>query len=233
MRSAPTGTETWKDHLLRGEVSLPVATAVGRMLGRIHAASAPRADLARGFADTSFFDELRIDPYLRYVAARSPDLAVAIDDVAAKLLGTGACLVHGDFSPKNVLVADADGVLLVDHEVAHWGHPAFDVAFVTNHLCLKAVRFRHVGHADEYLTAAGTLLDAYASASGGADVGTGQFAARTIGALLLARIDGKSPVEYLTDDADRRLVRGLGRQILLDPPPDAWAAVDRAREATT
>ena len=140
-----------------------MATAVGRMLGRIHAASAPRADLARAFADRSFFDELRIDPYLRYVAARAPDLAPALDEVAAELLATGACLVHGDFSPKNLLVTPDDGVLLVDHEVAHWGHPAFDVAFVTNHLCLKAIRFRAEGRADAYLGAAATVLDAYAA----------------------------------------------------------------------
>jgi aminoglycoside phosphotransferase (APT) family kinase protein len=231
MRSAPAGTETWKDRLLRGEVSLPIAAAVGRMLGRIHAASATRADLARAFADTSFFDELRIDPYLRYVAAGTPDLAPALDAIAAELLTTGACLVHGDFSPKNLLVPPDEGVLLVDHEVAHWGHPAFDVAFVTNHLCLKAIRFRAGGRADVYLDAAATVLDAYAGEARQLELGVGRFASRTIGALLLARVDGKSPVEYLTDERDRALARALGRDVLLDPPVDPWAVLDRAREA--
>jgi aminoglycoside phosphotransferase (APT) family kinase protein len=231
MRSAPAGTETWKDRLLRGEVSLPIAAAVGRMLGRIHAASAMRADLARAFADTSFFDELRIDPYLRYVAARTPDLAPALDAIAAELLATGACLVHGDFSPKNLLVPPDGGVLLVDHEVAHWGHPAFDVSFVTNHLCLKAIRFRAEGRADAYLGVAATVLDAYAGEARHLELGVGRFASRTIGALLLARVDGKSPVEYLTDERDRALARVLGRDVLLDPPEDPWGVVDRAREA--
>ena len=231
MRSAPAGTETWKDHLLRGEVSLPVATAVGWMLGRIHAASAPRADLARDFADTSFFDELRIDPYLRYVAARTPDLAPALGALAGELLTTPVCLVHGDFSPKNLLIPPDDGVLLVDHEVAHWGHPAFDVAFVTNHLCLKAIRFRAGDHAEAYLGAAATLLDAYAAEARHLGLGVGRSASTTIGALLLARVDGKSPVEYLTDERDRALVRALGRDVLLDPPEDPWAVLDRAREA--
>jgi 5-methylthioribose kinase len=231
MRSAPAGTETWKDQLLRGEVSLPVAAAVGRMLGQIHRASAPRTDLALAFADTSFFDELRIDPYLRYVAARRPDLASTLDAIAAELLTTGACLVHGDFSPKNLLVPPNGGVLLVDHEVAHWGHPAFDVAFVTNHLCLKAIRFGAEGRADTYLDAAATLLDAYAREARHLKLGVGRFAGRTIGALLLARVDGKSPVEYLTDERGRALARMLGRDILLDPPADPWAVLDRAREA--
>ena len=232
MRSAPPGTETWKDHLMRGEISPDVAETVGRMLGRIHANSAGRADLAVEFADTSFFDELRIDPYLRYVAATAPDLAPALDEVAAELLATGVCLVHGDFSPKNLLVTPDGGVLLVDHEVAHWGHPAFDVAFVTNHLCLKAIRFRADGRAHAYLEAATAVLDAYAAEAGELEVGIGRFAAQTTGALLLARVDGKSPVEYLTDDRDRDLARSVGRDGLLDPPADPWAVLVRVREAT-
>jgi hypothetical protein len=201
------------------------------MLGRIHAASATRADLARAFADMSFFDELRIDPYLRYLAARTPDLAPALDAIAAELLKTGACLVHGDFSPKNLLVPPDGNVLLVDHEVAHWGHPAFDVAFVTNHLCLKAIRFRAEGRADAYLDAAATVLDAYAGEARHLELGIGRFASRTIGGLLLARVDGKSPVEYLTDGPDRALARALGRDVLLDPPKDPWGVLDRVREA--
>jgi aminoglycoside phosphotransferase (APT) family kinase protein len=202
------------------------------MLGRIHATSAGRAGLAAEFADTSFFDELRIDPYLRYVAAAAPDLAPALDEVAGELLATGACLVHGDFSPKNLLVTPDGHVLLVDHEVAHWGHPAFDVAFVTNHLCLKAVRFRAEGRAPAYLEAATTVLDAYAAEAGGLELGIGQFAARTTGALMLARVDGKSPVEYLTDERDRAVVRSLGRDVLLDPPATPWVMLDRVRLAT-
>jgi aminoglycoside phosphotransferase (APT) family kinase protein len=231
MRSAPAGTGTWKDQLLRGEVSNPVAAAVGHILGRIHAASAPRADLARAFADMSFFDELRIDPYLRHVATRRPDLAPALDSVAAELLATRACLVHGDFSPKNLLVPPDGGVLLVDHEVAHWGHPAFDVAFVTNHLCLKAIRFRAEGRAAAYLEAAATVLDAYAIEARDLELGVGEFAGRTIGALMLARVDGKSPVEYLTDQRDRALVHALGRDVLLDPPADPWGVLERVRQA--
>jgi aminoglycoside phosphotransferase (APT) family kinase protein len=232
MRSAPPGTETWKDHLLRGEISLDVAKAVGRMLGRIHANSAGRADLAVEFADKSFFDELRIDPYLRYVAATAPDLAPVLDEVAAELLAAGACLVHGDFSPKNLLVTPDGDVLLVDHEVAHWGHPAFDVAFVTNHVCLKAVRLRAGGLALACLDAATAMLDAYAAEAGALQLGVGLFAARTTGALMLARVDGKSPVEYLTDERDRALVRSIGRDVLLNPPSDPWGVLARVREAT-
>lgn len=229
MRSAPEGSVTWKHRLMAGDVSPDVAVTVGRLIGRVHAASAERVDIPMMFGDRSFFEELRIDPYLRYVAVLTPDLATALNEVAAQLLYEGRCLVHGDFSPKNLLVAPDGGVLLVDHEVAHWGQPAFDVAFVTSHLCLKAIRFR--SRADDYLQAAVTVLDAYRSGAGRLAADIGPLAARVTGALLIARVDGKSPVEYLTDSDDRELARGLGRSALLEPPPDPWALVASVREA--
>jgi aminoglycoside phosphotransferase (APT) family kinase protein len=221
MESAPRGSETWKAHLMRGEVVLTDAAMVGRLLGTIHARSAGRADLAGEFDDQSFFDELRLDPYLRFVARRAPELAPAIGDVVDELLEIRRCLVHGDFSPKNLLLPPGGGVLLVDHEVAHWGHPAFDVAFVLSHLCLKAIRFRVTSAA--YLDAGRAVIEAYAEAAGGRTIATGHFAARLTGALMLARVDGKSPVEYLTEPRDRDLARRLGRDALLEPTVDAPA----------
>ena len=156
-------------------------------------------------------------------------LAPALDDVADVLLTTGACLVHGDFSPKNLLVTPDSRLLLVDHEVAHWGHPAFDVGFVVSHLCLKAIRFRAAGHAGVYLDAAAAVLDAYAEEVGELRIGLGPFAVRVTGALLLARVDGKSPVEYLTGESDRAMARALGGEALIDPPSDQQALVERVR----
>ena len=228
MRSAPPGTETWKDRLMRGEVWQTDADMVGHLLGRIHAASAERTDLAASFADRSFFDELRIDPYLRYLAARAPAVAPALGAIITELLTANTCLVHGDFSPKNLLMPPDGGVLLVDHEVAHWGHPAFDVAFVTSHLCLKAIRFR--ARAGEYVDAAVAVLDGYATETRDLGMALGSFTARVTAALLLARVDGKSPVEYLTDD-DRRFVRSIAGDLLLRPRHDPWELLGSIRQA--
>lgn len=229
MRCAEDESQTWKDHLMRGEVDGVVASAAGLLLARIHSASLGSADLATEFGDRSFFRELRVDPYLRQVAVRHPDLDADLTELISDLDEPGSCLVHGDYSPKNLLVQPTRGLLLVDHEVAHWGQPAFDVAFVVSHLCLKAVRFR--ARSLSYLKAASALVEAYRAASPLAAAATGAFCGRLLGGLMLARVDGKSPVEYLTDPHDRELVRVLAREALLRRAGDCdtvIAAIARA-----
>lgn len=207
MACAPEGSPTWKALLMAGEVSPRTAAAVGTLLGRVHAGSAARPALAHEFEDRSFFDELRLDPYLRTIARRHPRLSGPMGEMVEDLLATRVCLVHGDYSPKNLLVLADGGILLVDHEVAHWGNPAFDTAFVLNHLCLKALKFPD--RAADYLRCADALWDAYRGENppGGAELA--RQTAWVLGGLLLARVDGKSPVEYLESDDERERVRSL------------------------
>src|SRR5690606_26470721 len=173
-------------------VDVDIARRVGDLLGRLHARAAERSDLAEEFADTSNFRTLRLEPYLAVTAAAHPDLADRIAEVSAILADGGRALVHGDVSPKNLLVTPAGDVLLIDHEVAPWGQPEFDRAFVVNHLCLKA--FVRPARAGEYHRAARTLLEAYTAVAGSAGA-TPQRTAVVLAPLLLARIDGRSPVE--------------------------------------
>jgi len=42
--------------------------------------------------------------------------------------------------------------------------------------------------------------------------------AAILGVFLLARVDGKSPVEYLTEAADKAFVRGAALQMIVEPP---------------
>ena len=228
MACAPPGSDTWKAALMRGDVQAEVARAAGELLGRIHARSAAQPELATAFADRSFFIELRVEPYLSHAAMRHPDLAEELASLAERLLDPGVCLVHGDFSPKNLLVTPAGGLLLLDHEVAHWGQPAFDVAFVLAHLCLKAIHFRRVA----YVEAAAGLLAAYRETSTVADAAAGALGARTLAGLMLARVDGKSRVEYLTE-GDEGTVRTLATGLLRDRVTDIDAVLDAAREAST
>lgn len=212
MACAPPGARTWKSELMAGRVDLATAAAVGRLLAEIHTRSAPSPALAREFADRSFFEELRIEPFFLQAVALHPGLRHRIDEeLVTALQQPGSCLVHGDFSPKNLLVTEPSHVMLIDHEVAHWGHPAFDVAFVLAHLALKAIHFR----SPAYVEAAEALLATYRDASSLADAAAGELGGALMAGVLLARVDGKSPVEYLVGE-ERDIVRDLAAGALTE-----------------
>ncbi len=221
MTPAPPGGVNWKEALLGGQVDAAVAGKVGEMLGQIHRATRSAAGGAPAelgdFADQTCFVQLRIDPYHRATAAVHPDLAGVIETEAQRMLGRPLVMVHGDYSPKNVIVAGAGAaaqVFLLDFEVVHLGHPAFDLAFMLNHLTLKAIHRPELAGA--YNGAALAFWDGYVAAGDTAALMDGLEAdtVRQLGVLLLARVDGKSPAEYIRTDADKGRVRNLGRAIL-------------------
>ncbi len=211
----PATHPLWKDQLRSGVIDPATAAAVGEVLGRIHAATADRADIAARFPTDDLFAALRLEPYLVATAGVHPDLAPRLDALVATTRTTKRVLVHGDFSPKNLLVGPA-GPVVLDAECAWYGDPAFDLAFVLNHLLLKSAwqpqwRARYVAAftalAATYLTHVG--WEAPASCE--------RRAAALLPGLMLARIDGKSPVEYLTEAAQQDAVRRSARSLLRDP----------------
>ena len=225
MDCAPAGGVPWKERLLAGEIDMRDAYRAGDLLGRIHAASAADPAVAAAFADLTTLIEGRIDPYHRVTAERHPDLAPAIDAEVARLLATRRALVLGDYAPKNLL-AYPDRMLVLDVEVAHWGDPAFDVAFCLNHLCLKAL---HLPRQRAPLVAlARALHGAHAEAAPG--LADEPAVVAELGILMVARVDGKSPAEYL-DARSQGLARAIGRALILDPPATVPAALARVEAA--
>ncbi len=214
MECAPEGSRTWKHDLLAEAVDQHVAAQVGALFGDLHARSSTHLDAAETFADTTHFTTLRLDPYLREVQRRHPDLTEPVQATIDLLTRSGRCLVHGDASPKNLLVTPSGDVLAIDHEVGHWGHPAFDAAFLANHLCLKA--FARPESAVRLGDTVTVLLSTYAEHSGA--VGASEHETATVlPALMLARVDGRSPVEYL-DSRQRAAVRDLARHLIVESP---------------
>lgn len=223
MTAAPEDAPTWKDELLAGRIDLQIASSVGTLLGSMHQCSMVSeddipADLLE-FADQGTFVQLRIDPYHRATAIAHPDLADDIESAAQAMLDNCVCMVHGDYSPKNVMVcqnADSEPTaFLLDFEVVHLGNPVFDLAFMLNHLTLKAIHQPEL--AGEYNAAGSAFWSAYRSSapSIAADGETLQRASiLQMGALLLARIDGKSPAEYITTQHQKSSARGIARAIL-------------------
>lgn len=199
----PDAHPNWKTALLAGDVSPTFAAAVGRMIGRLHAASAADPDASARFDNRSIFEDLRIEPYLRRSAAAEPDAAPWIDEIIGLLEDDGRAVIHGDLSPKNILIGPSSPVIL-DAECATWSDPAFDAAFCLSHLWLKA---EHLPARADQLAAAGRAFRAaylcevdWEPASG-----VDQRISRILPGLLLARVAGASPVEYLHENARARV----------------------------
>ena len=233
---APDGWSDWKGCLLRGEADPAVAAEVGRTLGVWHRSTEDDPQVARDFADWEAFEQLRVDPYYRTLARRCPELAPPVLARIGRMEASRRCLVHGDFSPKNVLVRRSppafrpdlqpgpDGLWVVDAEVAHFGDPAFDAGFMLNHLLLKAIHRPSARPA--YRGCARSFWRAYeehGNSAGGADT-LGHLAC-----LMLSRVHGKSPAEYL-DERGRALADRLGRRLLFAPPESVGQAWDALEE---
>lgn len=209
----PERFQNWKTALLAGHVDPEFAGRVGRVIGRIHAASAAAPELAAQFDNQAAFESLRIEPYLRRAAAATPEAEQALAEVIALLEAPGRVLVHGDVSPKNILAGGVEPVLL-DAECATWSEPAFDVAFCLTHLELKAAHRPEL--ADALASAARELRRNYlAEVAWESPDAVDRRISRIVPALLLARIVGASPVEYL-DEPTRARVRAAAIALLTD-----------------
>ena len=214
MTAAPPEAETWKTLLLRGEVNLETAATIGGMLAAIWRASWRNAEWEAEFGDQTVFRELRLDPYYRATALRHPDLAGRIESLLCESVARRVSLVHGDWSPKNFLVAGGS-VMAIDFEVIHFGDPSFDTAFLINHLALKSVL--HPEHRGAYQAAAASFFDAARTSLDACPTWLEPATLAHLGALMLARVDGKSPAEYLDSELQLR-VRHAARDLILRPP---------------
>ena len=205
----------WKAQLRDGSADVRTAHAVGAGLVAIHNATAGDEAVARTFAHDAGFHAIRLEPYLEAAARAQPECAASLRALVAVTASTRRALVHGDVSPKNILVGPA-GPVFLDAECAWYGDPAFDLAFCLNHLLLKCVWSSR--HAALHLASFDALAAAYLAQVGWEPTAAMEArAARLLPGLLLARIDGKSPVEYLQSADDRERVRRFAKAQLADP----------------
>jgi aminoglycoside phosphotransferase (APT) family kinase protein len=212
----PEDYPVWKSQLLQGHIDANVAAEVGKVLGRLHAASANRPELAAKFASIDNFRALRLEPYFLATAARHRQLTRRLHALAERTATTTIALVHGDVSPKNILVGP-HGPVLLDAECAWYGDPAFDLAFCLNHLLLKSLL--PSGRLSSLLQSFVQLAESY-FAQGSFDLRPPieARAAELLPALMLARIDGKSPVEYLCGRTkEQNIVRRFAAALLESP----------------
>ena len=231
MSCVPDGAILWKEALLDGQTEREVARRAGALLAEWHNQTAGHPQARMRFADPFNFIQGRIDPYHLTAARVHPDLAPLIEAEVERMLGTRLTLVHGDYSPKNIFVFP-DHILTLDFEVAHYGDPAFDSAFCLNHLLLKAINFRQ--RAAAYLNCARAFWHTYferLSPAMNPEIEAATI--RELGCLLLARIDGKSKIEYITDESTRNRVRELARTILISRETSLEAVFNQIGQAIT
>jgi aminoglycoside phosphotransferase (APT) family kinase protein len=224
----PADHPVWKAQLRDGIIDPIVAREVGARLVRIHAATADDASIAERFQTDHIFFPIRLEPYLSATAQAHPDLAPQLMQLVEITGSTKRALVHGDVSPKNILVGPT-GPVFLDAECAWYGDPAFDLAFCLNHLLLKCLWRPHWWA--RYLDCFAALHGVYLSrVTWEPREALEARVAHLLAGLFLGRVDGKSPAEYITEDADRDRVRRVARQLLLHPVArltdvsQAWSA---------
>jgi len=194
----------WKKQLMDGNFEIRTAQHAAVLLANLQQYSQKDPGVRKIFSSADFFRTLRVEPYLLTTAERHPELSDYFFEEAKRLMNSKEVLVHGDFSPKN-LMTRGNELKLLDHEVAHFGDSSFDLAFLMNHLFLK--QLYHTRKIASLPDLAGIVWSEYQKMmhveKGGAfDRRTG----RLLLLLMMARVDGKSPVEYL-DEGQQNFVR--------------------------
>lgn len=214
MEAAPETAVMWKTRLFDGLMEPGDARDAGTLLGSMVAVSHGHAEAKALFGDQTVFDQLRIDPYYRTTASRHPAHAAYFAELMAESSSRRFSLTHGDWSPKNLLTDDHE-MWVIDWEVIHYGDPAFDVAFLVNHLYLKSLVLPT--RRAELHALADTFLAAFETSRPPAATWVVEAAARHLPALLLARVDGKSPAEYLKEpgrlEARRVALQAMERRL--------------------
>lgn len=223
----PAHHPVWKAQLAAGHADAGFAAQVGSTIAAIHATTAHSDSYARKFANDALFHAIRLEPYLEATAQAHPEVADALMRLSRDTLATRLALVHGDVSPKNILVGP-QGPVLLDAECAWYGDPAFDLAFCLNHMLLKCLWAPQARAG--FLACFDALAAAYlARTDWEPPAELERRAARLLPGLFLARVDGKSPVEYIVNEADRDRVRRVAIPLIASPPArlalvrQAWA----------
>jgi len=213
---SPDDHRLWKSELRDGRAAAADAAGVGRRLGRIHAATANNPQVAAQFPRRDIFHAIRLEPYLEATATAHPDLRDVLFGLSRRTGATRLAMIHGDVSPKNILLGPA-GPVFLDAECACIGDPAFDLAFCLNHMLLKCLW--NPAAREGFHACFEAMTQAYLERVDWEPVATiEQRAASLLPGLFLARVDGKSPVEYIQGEADRDRVRRCARALLVAPP---------------
>jgi 5-methylthioribose kinase len=217
MEAIPEEHENWKNVLLSGRIISDHFEQFGLLLGAIHRRSSEAiSEVRQLFSDTTYFENLRLEPYYLYAARNTEEASDFLNALAQETLLHKDCLVHGDFSPKNTLIYQ-NKLILLDYEVVHVGDPGFDLGFALTHFLSKA---HHLPTERYRLACAAELFwqvyrEEIAQLNWAKELEQ-RVVRHTLGCLL-ARVAGKSPLEYLTS-AEMIRQRDAVLALMREPP---------------
>ena len=227
-QAAPESCSMWKSDLLSGLFDFQVAEKAIDALSKVHNGCAGKQEIIDVFGDKAIFYDLRISPYIEFTVGKHPELRAYADSVNEYLMGPGITLVHGDYSPKNIMINGRD-IFIMDYEVSHYGHPSFDLAFFSNHFLLKCVKNKQ--WMDTTLNMLDLMLKKYFSAVEFMDAAELEKTfVKLLALLFLARVDGKSPAEYITEEEDKALIRKIAFRMMDEKLEDYKSVIKLVKE---
>jgi 5-methylthioribose kinase len=212
MSRLPHSCTNWKQDMLEGRIHPQMGEKLGRVLAKWHNIASESEDIKEKFMEDSLFEQLRVSPFYRAVRDKNPNLQEVISELINEITTVKATLVHGDFSPKNIMATSDHSPIVLDFEVAHTGNPVFDLAFVSAHLLCKVIRAESPVEQVDLIATANKFLAAYRQTS---RLSVADTLPHHVALIALARVEGVSPVNYLDQSAQDRLV-ALTKSALLD-----------------
>ena len=198
----PVGSTVWKTDLLDGVINPDVAGVLGKTLAQWHNFGETNKAARLQFMEDSLFEQLRVDPFYRFVAAKNEFLKPIIKKLISELEGDKTTIVHGDFSPKNIMVGMDEQVYILDFEVTHVGNPVFDLAFLLAHLLCKLFRTSEPLDEKMFIASAQRFFTSYQEIRS-----ISESLSLHTALIALARVEGKSPVNYLDKVQQDSLVK--------------------------
>jgi 5-methylthioribose kinase len=213
MERLPRECTVWKSDLLAGVIKPSIGADLGRILATWHNYGAVTKEARDAYMEDSLFEQLRVTPFYRAVAKVNPPLDSRIQDLITEITTVKTTLVHGDFSPKNIIISGSDKPIVLDFEVMHTGNPVFDLGFVSAHLLCKYLRTEDQAQRALFRETAISFIDSYAQTC---NIEVAKSLPHHVAVIALARVEGVSPVNYL-DDAGKTRVQSVTKAALANP----------------
>ena len=186
-------------------ININTIRSISKHLYKIHSNSSNYKTKKTFEGNYKNFYDLRLDPYFNEVGRVYPKYKGYIKKINENYIKHSNTLVHGDFSPKNILVGK-NKIIYLDAECCNFGDPVFDLVFFTNHLLIKSIFFKD--KSQEFIKLYISFYREYLS-----NLSTKHFNSyidriiKMTPIMLLSRVDGKSPVEYINKVKIKNIIR--------------------------